>query len=70
MTRSSPSEDAAALKEKRDRLDKLDDEDTAGNVIALITTLTENACIWWIGSLRYRIMVRPHKITTVTVSDT
>lgn len=37
-------------------LEVLDTEDTLGNIIALTTTLTENMCTWWIGSIRERVL--------------
>ncbi|KAF2683534.1 hypothetical protein K458DRAFT_390149 [Lentithecium fluviatile CBS 122367] len=49
----SPSQDLPGSYEQR--LQQLDDEDTAGNAIALASTLSENICTWWIGSLRERI---------------
>ena len=53
--RRSPSEDLPGSYEER--LERLDNEDSAGNAIALASTLTENLCTWWIGSLRDRILV-------------
>jgi len=41
-----------------DRLELLEAEDTIGNAIALATTLTENLCTWWIGTVRERILAR------------
>ncbi|KAF2178537.1 hypothetical protein K469DRAFT_695338 [Zopfia rhizophila CBS 207.26] len=38
------------------RLEQLENEDSAGNAVALASTLTENICTWWIGSLRDRIL--------------
>lgn len=40
-----------------ERLDLLDAEDTTGNALALIATLTENLCTWWVGTMRDRILV-------------
>ncbi|KAL6709674.1 hypothetical protein ACN47E_001102 [Coniothyrium glycines] len=37
-------------------LDVLETEDTAGNVIALTSTIAENLCTWWIGSIRERVL--------------
>lgn len=54
--RRSPSQDLPGS--YKERLQLLDDEDTAGNAIALVSTLSENVCTWWIGSLRERIYVR------------
>lgn len=42
-----------------ERLEGLEAEDTAGNAIALASTLIENICTWWIGAIRNRILVRP-----------
>lgn len=42
----------------QERLEQLENEDSAGNALALASTLTENLCTWWIGSLRDRILVR------------
>jgi hypothetical protein len=42
----------------KERLQLLDDEDTAGNAINIASTLSETVCTWWIGSLRDRICVR------------
>ena len=53
--RRSPSEDLPGSYEER--LEQLDNEDSVGNAIALTSTLTENLCTWWIGSLRDRILV-------------
>lgn len=39
------------------QLELLEAEDTVGNAIALASTLTENLCTWWIGSIRQRILV-------------
>ncbi|KAF1845662.1 uncharacterized protein K460DRAFT_405905 [Cucurbitaria berberidis CBS 394.84] len=44
-----------------ERLDLLDAEDTVGNAIALTTTLTENLCTWWIGTIRDRILTFRYK---------
>jgi hypothetical protein len=54
--RRSPSRDLPGS--YRERLQLLDDEDTAGNAIALASTLSQTVCTWWIGSLRERIYVR------------
>ncbi|CAN9358353.1 unnamed protein product [Alternaria alternata] len=47
-----------------ERLELLEAEDTVGNAIALATTLTENLCTWWIGSIRERILTfrYPHAL--------
>lgn len=47
----------AGLSGSEERLDRLDAEDTAGNAIAITTTLSENLCTWWIGSIRARLTV-------------
>ncbi|KAF2134237.1 hypothetical protein P153DRAFT_280785 [Dothidotthia symphoricarpi CBS 119687] len=39
-----------------ERLEGLEAEDTAGNAFALISTLAENVCTWWMGAVRYRIL--------------
>jgi hypothetical protein len=41
----------------QERLELLEAEDTVGNAIALVTTLAENLCTWWIGTIRERILV-------------
>jgi hypothetical protein len=38
------------------RLEELEAEDTAGNVLALTSTIAENAGTWWIGAIRDRIL--------------
>ena len=53
--RKSPSEHLPGSYEER--LQQLDDEDMAGNAVALASTLGENFCTWWIGSIRERILV-------------
>ncbi|ORY12148.1 hypothetical protein BCR34DRAFT_624494 [Clohesyomyces aquaticus] len=52
--RRSPSDDLPGAYEER--LERLESEDSAGNMIALASTLAENLCSWWLGSLRDRIM--------------
>ncbi|KAF2788381.1 hypothetical protein K505DRAFT_255683 [Melanomma pulvis-pyrius CBS 109.77] len=52
--RRSPSEDLPGSYEER--LEQLYNEDSVGNAIARTSMLTENACSWWIGSLRDRIL--------------
>ncbi|PVI02610.1 hypothetical protein DM02DRAFT_299121 [Periconia macrospinosa] len=52
--RRSPSHDLPGSNAAR--LQQLDDEEMAGNVIALTSTIAENICTWWIGSLRDRIL--------------
>ncbi|CAO2648829.1 Nn.00g097780.m01.CDS01 [Neocucurbitaria sp. VM-36] len=34
----------------------LEAEDTVGNAIALTSTLTENLCTWWLGTIRDRVL--------------
>ncbi|KAF2014706.1 hypothetical protein BU24DRAFT_463468 [Aaosphaeria arxii CBS 175.79] len=52
--RRRPSEGLPGAYEHR--IAQLDMEDSTGNTIALSSTLTENLCTWWIGSLRDRIL--------------
>lgn len=54
--RHSPAEGLPGSSEER--LELLEAEDTVGNAIALATTLVENMCTWWIGTLRERMLVR------------
>ncbi|CAA9962392.1 hypothetical protein PTMSG1_05767 [Pyrenophora teres f. maculata] len=39
-----------------ERFELLEAEDTVGNAVALVTTLTENLCTWWIGTVGDRIL--------------
>lgn len=39
-----------------ERLDELESEESIGNVLALTSTVAENLCTWWIGSIRDRIL--------------
>ncbi|EDU45303.1 predicted protein [Pyrenophora tritici-repentis Pt-1C-BFP] len=39
-----------------ERFELLEAEDTVGNGVALVTTLTENLCTWWIGTIGDRIL--------------
>ena len=41
-----------------ERLELLEAEDTVGNAIAFTTILTEDLYIWWIGTIRDRILVQ------------
>jgi len=41
-----------------ERFELLEAEDTVGNAVALLTTLCENVCTWWIGIVGDRILVR------------
>ncbi|KAF1996113.1 hypothetical protein P154DRAFT_444088 [Amniculicola lignicola CBS 123094] len=53
--RRSPSDDLPGTYE--DRLEELENEDSAGNTVALMSTLAQNVCTWWIGSIRQRVMI-------------
>jgi hypothetical protein len=53
--RHSPAEGFPGPSEER--LELLEAEDTVGNAMALVTTLTENLCTWWVGTIRERILV-------------
>lgn len=39
-----------------DRLEELESEETIGNALALTSTIAENLCTWWIGSIRDRLL--------------
>lgn len=52
--RQSPSDGLPGSYE--DRLDELESEETAGNALALMSTVVENLCTWWIGTIRDRIL--------------
>ncbi|KAH6612616.1 hypothetical protein C7974DRAFT_81450 [Boeremia exigua] len=39
-----------------ERLKELEVEDTVGNALALTSTVVENLCTWWIGTIRDRIL--------------
>lgn len=54
--RPSPSQTLPGSYEER--LKDLEEEDTLGHTLAIGTTLTENVCTWWVGSLRERLLVR------------
>lgn len=54
--RRSPAEGLPGSSQERFQI--LEAEDTMGNAIALTTTLAENICTWWIGSIRDRLLVR------------
>ncbi|KAF2201857.1 hypothetical protein GQ43DRAFT_414941 [Delitschia confertaspora ATCC 74209] len=55
-----PSEEPAeTIEERRQRVEKLEEEDRVGGTVALSTTLVENICTWWIGSLRDRVLTFP-----------
>ena len=54
--RPSPSQTLPGSYEER--LRDLEEEDTLGHTLAIGTTLTENVCTWWVGSLRERLLVR------------
>jgi hypothetical protein len=51
------------------RLDLLEAEDTVGNAVALATTLTENLCTWWIGTIRERMLAGPRCRSAVHATD-
>lgn len=53
--RHAPSDGLLGFNEER--IELLQAEDTAGNAIALISTLAENVCTWWIGSIKARVLV-------------
>lgn len=52
--RTSPSENLPGA--YQERLEQLENEDSVGNAVALASTLAENVCTWWIGSLRDRVL--------------
>ena len=52
--RRSPAEGLPGSYEER--LDELESEETVGNVLALTSTVVENLCTWWIGTIRDRIL--------------
>ncbi|KAH7132115.1 hypothetical protein B0J11DRAFT_427786 [Dendryphion nanum] len=52
--RRSSSEEFPGTYEER--LLRLENEDSVGNTISRVTTMTANICTWWIGSLRDRIL--------------
>ena len=63
--RPSPSQDLPGSYDEHIRL--LEEEDFAGSSIGFFTTLAENLCMWWLGSLRARLLVsrtehRPERI--------
>lgn len=39
-----------------ERLEELESEETAGNALALMSTVIENLCTWWIGTIRDRVL--------------
>lgn len=51
------SEQLQHINQRVEKLDKLEVEDTVGNVVALFFAISEYACGWWIGCLRDRILV-------------
>lgn len=53
--RQSPSADLPGTYEEQ--IEQLENEDSAGNAVALASTLLENLCCWWVGSLKNRIIV-------------
>lgn len=52
--RRSPSEGLPGSYEER--LEELESEETAGNALALTSTVLENLCTWWIGTIRDRVL--------------
>lgn len=52
--RRSPSE--AVHGSYEERLEELESEETIGNALALTSTVLENLCTWWIGSIRDRVL--------------
>jgi hypothetical protein len=52
--RRSPAEGLPGSYEER--LDELESEETVGNALALTSTVVENLCTWWIGSIRDRLL--------------
>jgi hypothetical protein len=52
--RPSPSAQLSGL--YRERLEKLEDEDLAGSSIYSCLNFARSPCVWWIGSLRRRIL--------------
>ena len=52
--RRSPSEGLPGSYEER--LDELESEETAGNALALTSTVVENLCTWWSGTIRDRVL--------------
>ena len=52
--RRSPSVGLSGSYEER--LEGLESEETAGNALALTSTVVENLCTWWIGTIRDRVL--------------
>ncbi|KAF2630762.1 hypothetical protein BU25DRAFT_455836 [Macroventuria anomochaeta] len=52
--RRSPSEGLPGSYEER--LEELESEETVGNALALASTVVENLCTWWIGTIRDRVL--------------
>ncbi|KAJ4982852.1 hypothetical protein SVAN01_11643 [Stagonosporopsis vannaccii] len=52
--RRSPAEALPGPYEER--LEELESEETIGNAVALTSTVLENLCTWWIGSIRDRLL--------------
>ncbi|KAJ4380135.1 hypothetical protein N0V86_004444 [Didymella sp. IMI 355093] len=52
--RRSPAERLPGSYEER--LDELESEETVGNALALTSTVVENLCTWWIGTIRDRLL--------------
>ncbi|KAF3005907.1 hypothetical protein E8E13_009606 [Curvularia kusanoi] len=55
-----------------ERLQELEAEETIGNVLAITSTVAENLCTWWIGSLRDRILTFriPNALSFVQITAT
>lgn len=65
--RLSPAEALPGSYEER--LSALDAEDTAGNVVALTTSLTKLLGIWWVGTIRDRLLVYADLSRMETLAD-
>lgn len=52
--RTSPSEVLPGSYEEH--LEELKSEETVGNALAITSTVAENLCTWWIGTIRDRIL--------------
>ncbi|KAF2441106.1 hypothetical protein P171DRAFT_499068 [Karstenula rhodostoma CBS 690.94] len=69
--RRSPSQSLPGSYEER--LRALEDEDTAGHSLAITSTLTENLCTWWVGSLRERLLTfhypHLHSFSSIVASE-
>ncbi|KAK7184096.1 hypothetical protein DPSP01_001264 [Paraphaeosphaeria sporulosa] len=69
--RRSPSQGLPSSYEER--LRALEDEDTAGHSLAITSTLSENLCTWWVGSLRERLLTfrypHLHSFSSIVASE-